>query len=79
MDKKYNVKQKVDGKLFTFGNVQPGQYGPRLGLKVSPQLRNMIANSADGGWINFNLYQDDGKYGQRQEQSSQGYDNDVGF
>lgn len=50
------VKAKVDGKYFTFGNVQPGKYNERLGLRVTPELRTMIAGAGNGDWLNFNLY-----------------------
>ncbi len=59
MDKKYNLKDKINGKYHTFGNVTPGEKGPRCGLKVSPELRELIAAKPDGQWVNFLMFEDD--------------------
>lgn len=63
MDKKYSLKDRVDGKWFTFGNFLPGDKGPRMGLKVTPELRALIAGKEDGQWINLLAFEDDGQRG----------------
>jgi hypothetical protein len=57
----YKIKAKIDGKYFTFGNVQEGKYGPRLGLRMSPELRKMLEGTVDGQWVNFSLFAEEGK------------------
>lgn len=61
MNKKHQIKDKVNGKWFTFGNVTPGEKGPKMGLRVSPELRQLIAGKKDGEWVNFLLFEDDGQ------------------
>lgn len=61
MDKRYNLKTKTDGKYHTFGNVTPGDKGPRCGLRVTPELRKLVADAADGSYLNFLLFEDDGQ------------------
>jgi hypothetical protein len=63
MDKKFKVSKKLgDGKWFTFGTVKPNQYGNlTLGLVVTEELRKLMAESANGGWLNFSLFEDDGE------------------
>lgn len=62
MDTKYNIKTRgADGKYLTLGNVTPGEKGPRMGLRVTPELRQMVAGKADGEWLNFLLFADDGQ------------------
>lgn len=60
MNTKYNIKDKINGKYHTFGNVTPGEKGPRMGLRMSPELRQLIAAKQDGEWLNFLLFPDDG-------------------
>lgn len=50
------VKHKIDGKWFTVGNISQGQYGPRLGLKVTKELRDLVNNAAPDSWVNFSVY-----------------------
>ena len=61
MDKKYKVSDKLNGKWHSYGNVTPGEKGPRLGLRVSPELRELLANKKDGEWLNFLLFESDGE------------------
>jgi hypothetical protein len=70
MNKKYNIKTKIDGKYHTFGNVLPGEKGPRCGLRVSPELRKLVADVADGAWLNFLMFEDDGQHGATKAESA---------
>lgn len=70
----YNVKAKIDNKFFNFGNVRQkeGDRGPRLGLRLSPELRTMLAGKKDGEWVNFLLFPNDKKPSEAPQ--SGGYD-----
>lgn len=62
MDKKYKIMNKPQGapKYINYGNIIPGEKGPRMGLRVSPELRKMIEDAEDGKYINFLLFEDTG-------------------
>ena len=59
MDKDYLVKKKrEDGKYFTYGSVKKNKFNNyQLGLKVTPELRELLAGVDDGSWINLNLFE----------------------
>lgn len=61
-DKKYKISKKVNDKWFTFGNFGPNQWGNQsLGIRVTPELRELLENADDGSWINFSAFEDDGQ------------------
>ncbi len=63
MQDKYKVSQKAaDGKWRQFGNVSKNKYGNfSLGMKVTPELRKLLADAKEGGWLNFALFEDAGE------------------
>ena len=61
MNEKYSLKDKTDGKWHTFGNINPGEKGPRCGLRVTPELRALVNGKSDGEWLNFLAFLDDGQ------------------
>jgi hypothetical protein len=71
MNQKYSLKDKVNGQWRTFGNINPGERGPRVGLRVTPELREMVNAKQDGEWLNFLAFPDDGQ--QRAGGGGQGY------
>lgn len=77
MDTKYTIKTKVDGRYLTLGNVQPGERGPRMGLRITPELRQMVASAEDGKWLNFLLFPDDGQRPQQTSKPSQSHDTSL--
>lgn len=72
---KYTLKDKIDGRYFSFGNLTMGEKGPRVGLRVTPELRQLIAGKQDGEWANLLAFVDDRQEQPRQAapQSSSGY------
>jgi hypothetical protein len=63
MEGNFTVKKKnAAGQFWSHGNVKKNQYGNySLGLKVTAELRKVVEETADGGWINFSLFPDDGE------------------
>lgn len=61
----YNVKRKgLDGKFQTYGNVKTNQWGNlSLGMRATEQLKKLVAETPDGGWINFSLFDAEQKPG----------------
>ncbi len=60
---KYALKDKRNGKWWTFGNLTDGDRGPKVGIRLTPELREMIASKKDGDWLNFLGFADDGNRG----------------
>ena len=62
MDKKYKIMNKPQGapKYINYGNVMPGEKGPRMGLRVTPELKQLINQTEEGKYVNFLLFEDDG-------------------
>lgn len=54
----YEVKfKRVDtGKYWGAGKLKEGKYGPQIGMKVSPELKEYLDSVPVGQWLNFNLY-----------------------
>ena len=67
MEDKYKVSKKnAQGKWWSWGNVSKNQYGNHsLGFKVTPELKAIFNGTADGEWVNFSLFKDDGEYAEK--------------
>ena len=60
--KSYKVSAKrTTGKWWTFGSLKKNQFGNwSIGLRVTPELKDLI-EANDGKYINFALFEDEGK------------------
>jgi hypothetical protein len=59
MDKK--VSKKIDGKWWTFGSIKVNKFNNlELGMKITPELLKLIADTGEGKWLNFSLFDSDG-------------------
>ncbi|HZZ77470.1 MAG TPA: hypothetical protein VFE62_03065 [Gemmataceae bacterium] len=56
---KYNVKTKIDGKYQTFGNIQEGERGMRLGMKATAALKKMVADAPEDTYLNWLIFPND--------------------
>lgn len=83
MNGEYTIKSRKlpDGKRLVMGNVKPGKFGPQIGMKVTPELTDMVNSAAPGSWLNFDLYPKDqpGQSDHRQGQSKSPDDSVVPF
>ena len=60
----FKVSKKINDKWVSVGNIKQNQYGnPALGLHCTPQLKQLIADTPDGKWINFALFENKDKAG----------------
>lgn len=66
---KISAKRKDTGKWWQFGQISEGKYGPQLSFKKTPELVAFI--EASEGWINFSMFDDDGKDRKPAEQAQQ--------
>lgn len=59
----YSVKKKnANGKFWSYGNVKRNQFGNlSLGFKVTPELKAIFNDTADGQWVNFSLFEEERK------------------
>ena len=64
MNIKYNVKTKVDGKYVQVGNIQEGDKGLRLGLRMTAQFKKMVADAEIDSWQNYLLFLNDRSEGE---------------
>jgi hypothetical protein len=56
----YKVSKKnASGKFWSYGNIKQNQWGNlTLGFKVTPELKAIFNDAAEGSWINFSLFED---------------------
>lgn len=59
----YTVKHKgAEGKFLTYGNVKKNKWGNlSLGMKATPLLKKLIAETPEGEWVNFSLFAEEAK------------------
>lgn len=61
MDQNYNVSKKLsNGKWWTFGKIKKNKFNNLdLGMRVTTELRELLASTPDGAYLNFSLFADD--------------------
>jgi len=53
----FKVSKKINEKWQSFGNVKKNKFDNlQLGLHCTADLKKIIADTEDGGWINFALF-----------------------
>lgn len=56
----YKVKHKGPQGFRSYGNVKTNRFGNlELGLKATPEFKALVADTKEGDWINFSLFQAD--------------------
>ena len=70
MDNEYKVSKKTGaGKWWSYGSIKKNQWGNyTLGMKMTPELRQLLNETQDGQWLNFSLFESkEAGYPQKQQ------------
>ena len=65
---KVSAKRLDTGKWWTFGSLAKNKWNNwSIGMKMTPELRALLASKQDGDWINFSLFEDESNPAQQNQ------------